>query len=146
MIRINLGCGSDRMAEFVNVDVSPNVGADVVHDLDVGPWPFDDGAAELLIAQDVFEHVREPLLFMRESHRILAVGGAMLLKVPHWMHQDAYTDPTHRRFCTEYTFDYWCAGTLLQQRHGAAYGGFTFDRPRPPEVRGGAIYVHLVRT
>lgn len=143
-LRVNLGCGTDHLTDFVNVDISPDVGADVVHDLDAGPWPFGDGAAQIITAQDVFEHVHRPILFMRESHRILAPGGALLLKVPHWMHRDAYTDPTHVRFCTEHSFDYWIKGTALYDRHNAAYGGVAFDRVRA-DVLEGAIYMHLVR-
>lgn len=143
-LRVNLGCGSNHLEDFVNLDVSPDVGADVVHDLDTGWWPFGDGSVQILIAQDVFEHLQYPLVFMTEAHRVLELGGGLLLKVPHWQHRDAYTDPTHRRFCTEHTFDYWIKGTALYDLHNAAYGGVAFDRVRT-DVLDGAIYVHLVR-
>lgn len=143
-ILLNLGCGSELQPGMVNLDISPDVGADVVHDLDVGPWPFDDRSVQVIQAQDVFEHVHRPLLFMRECHRILVAGGGLLIKSPHWQHRDAYTDPTHVRFCTEHTFDYWIKGTALYNRHNPAYGGFAFDRVRQDVIEG-AIFVHLVR-
>lgn len=143
-IKINLGCGSEHVAGAVNLDVSPDVGADVVWDLDTGPWPFEDETAHVIMAQDVFEHVDEPVLFMTECHRILIPGGALLIKVPHWRHQDAYTDPTHRRFCTPHTFDYWITGTELHRLHGRAYGGCNFDSVSIQQDQS-AILVHLVR-
>lgn len=142
MIKLNLGCGSDHFDGFVNLDISPDVGADVVHNLDVAPWPFEDAAAEEIAAVDVFEHVNDAVLFMRECHRILAPGGQLLIKTPHWKHRDAYTDPTHKRFPTEHTFDYWIKGTTLHELHGQAYGGFTFER-RQIVVHGGAILAQL---
>lgn len=144
MIKLNLGCGSDRHEGFIGLDISRNVGADVVHDLDVAPWPFVDGTVGLITAQDVFEHVSDPLLFMRESHRILGPNGMLLIKSPHWQHRDAYTDPTHRRFCTEHTWDYWIGGTALYHLHNAAYGGFAFERTSL-DVRQGAIFIALKR-
>lgn len=145
MINLNLGCGSQKMDGFVNLDISPDVGADVVHDLDLAPWPFPSAIAQTIVAQDVFEHVDDALLFMRECHRILISGGELWIKTPHWSHRDAFTDPTHKRFPTEFTFDYWVRGTALWQLHNKAYGGFDFERKTFPRVQNGAMFVHLVR-
>lgn len=46
-------------ADCVNLDRVALPGIDVVHDLDVGPWPFEDGAASSIEAKDVFEHVND---------------------------------------------------------------------------------------
>ena len=121
-MRINLGCGTRLEPGCVNVDRAAVPGADVVHDLDTGPWPFGDGEAEQIIAFDVFEHVSDPLLFMAECHRILRPGGRLLIHTTYWRSANAFTDPTHKRFCTEQTFDYWIAGTDFHARYGPAYG------------------------
>jgi len=141
-VRLNLGCGSSAVAGMVNVDVADIPGVDVVHDLDVVPWPWADGSASGIIAQDLFEHVGNPVGFMTESHRVLRAGGDLLMKVPHFRHQDAYTDPTHRRFCTEHTWDYWIEGTELCKRHNAAYGGVAFSLASR-QVMTGSIFIHL---
>lgn len=141
-MRLNLGCGSRLAEDFVNVDIAKLDGVDVVHDLDVIPWPWEDGSAEKIVAQDVFEHVANPIGFMTESHRVLQTGGLLVIKSPHWMHQDAYTDPTHRRFCTEYTWDYWIPGTVLYNDHNPAYGGVGFTLGGRM-VENGAIFIHL---
>ena len=141
-MRLNLGSGGRPMEGWTNVDRADIPGVDVVHDLDVLPWPWDDGTVQQAVAQDVFEHVGDPIGFMTESHRILGTGGDLLIKSPHFRHQDAYTDPTHRRFCTPHTWDYWIKGTPLRERHGPAYGDVDFELVRR-EVMAGSIYVHL---
>jgi len=42
--------------------------------------------------------------------------------------KNAFTDPTHRRFPTEHTFDYWIPGTVLFDEHNPAYGGVAFAK------------------
>jgi SAM-dependent methyltransferase len=117
---------------------------DYVHDLDQGPWPWADGSIERILAKDVFEHVSDPVLFMTECHRLLQLGGPLFLKTPHYLHRDAFTDPTHRRFPTEHTFDYWVPGTALFELHNAAYGGVGF-MPGPLTVQDGCILLTLYK-
>lgn len=141
-MRLNLGSGSQPMEGCVNVDVVALADVDVVHDLDVVPWPWDDASVGHIVAQDVFEHVANPVAFMTESHRVLEMGGTLQIKSPHFRHQDAFTDPTHRRFCTPHTWDYWIKGTALYELHGPAYGGVSFQLGAR-QVFNGSIFIHL---
>jgi predicted SAM-dependent methyltransferase len=127
-VRLNLGCGSRTMEGWVNVDHAEIPGVDVVWDLDAGPWPWADGAVSRIEARDVFEHVTDPILFMTECHRVLEAGGQLFIRTPFYLSPDAFTDPTHKRFPTEHTFDYWVPGTLLFEHHNRAYGGVSFLR------------------
>lgn len=120
---VNLGSGHLTYPNAINVDSVALPGVDVVHDLDVFPWPFDDESCEEVWASQVFEHVRYPVGFMREAHRILRLGGLLHIVTPHWRSENAHTDPTHRRFCTEHTWDYWCVGTELHAQFGDQYAG-----------------------
>jgi SAM-dependent methyltransferase len=120
-VRLNLGCGSQPEPGWVNLDAADIPGVDVVHDLDVFPWPFKDGEAEEIKAFDVYEHVSSPLEFVAECHRILQPGGVLYIHTAYWKNEDSYRDPTHKRFLTEGSFDYWIPGTYLNQRYGAAY-------------------------
>jgi SAM-dependent methyltransferase len=120
-VRLNLGCGSQPEQGWVNLDAADIPGVDVVHDLDAFPWPFKDGEAEEIKAFDVYEHVNDPLGFMAECHRVLQPGGLLYIHTAYWKNEDSYRDPTHKRFLTEGSFDYWIPGTYLNQRYGAAY-------------------------
>jgi predicted SAM-dependent methyltransferase len=141
---LNLGCGSLYLPEAVNVDIAPGPTVDVVHDLDT-PWPWPAASVSEIVAKDVFEHVKDPILFMTESHRVLELGGVLRIRTPYYRSPDAFTDPTHRRFPTEYTFDYWVAGTVLHSLHNNAYGGvsFVFEQHVRLDTDGGSLLVDL---
>ena len=121
LARLNLGCGADIDPDMVNVDIVVLPGVDVVTDLDK-PWPWKDGSAGYIKASHVFEHVAEPLTFMAEAWRVLAPGGLLDIRVPYYKHPFAFTDPTHKRFCTELTWDYWIPGRDLHAAYGAGFG------------------------
>jgi len=121
-MRLNLGCGRDIRRGWVNLDRQPFPGVDVAHDLDVLPWPFEATAFERIDALDVFEHVADLVAVMDECWRVLAPGGALVIRGPlangahHWI------DPTHRRAFVPGSFDYFCANTRRGQRYGYGAG------------------------
>lgn len=123
VVILNLGCGRFPVDGAVNLDRVAGPGVDVVWNLDEAPWPFPDATFDRVQGIQVFEHVDNPVLFMAEAHRVLAPGGTLHLEVPHYTSRNSFTDPTHRRHCTEETFDYWCDGTSLNASNGAVYGG-----------------------
>jgi predicted SAM-dependent methyltransferase len=128
-LKLNLGCGDRRMPGYLGVDISAmSEATELVMDLDEFPWPFDDDSVARIEAKDVFEHVNDAVGFMVECHRILKPTAVLHIRTPHFTNMDAFTDPTHRRFPTQYTFDYWIKGTVLYQHHNRAYGGVTFDK------------------
>ena len=89
------------------VDIDPECGADVIHDLDKLPWPFDDGEFDQVICQDVLEHLDDLPSVMREISRISKDGSAVKIRTPHYSSHYAYTDPTHRHYFGYYTFDHF---------------------------------------
>jgi Methyltransferase domain len=93
---LNLGSGRRKMAGAVNLDISNQVGADVVHDLTVMPWPLASDAFREVHAQDVVEHLNDTVRVMEEIHRICRNGARVHITVPHFSSGNAYTDPTHR--------------------------------------------------
>lgn len=127
MRRLNVGCGGQAQPGWVNVDAVQQPGVDVVHDLDVFPWPFDDASFDQIRAIDIYEHVDKPIGFLGEVHRILTAEGTVHIHTTYFKNPAAFTDPTHKRFLTEASFDYWIPGRMLYERHNAAYGGFAFD-------------------
>lgn len=121
-MKINLGCGQTLLPDCVNVDAAQLPGVDVVHDLGVTPWPWPDNSATHVSAFHLFEHLADPVSFMTEAHRVLVPGGKLIIVVPYYRDPGAFTDPTHKRFCTENTFDYWTRGTPLHEGLGLAMG------------------------
>jgi SAM-dependent methyltransferase len=95
---LDVGCGSKKRPGAVGLDISADTDADIVHDLDVFPYPIDDDAFDHIVMQDVIEHVADPMRVAAELHRILRPGGRLTLRTPHFSSALAYSDPTHRHF------------------------------------------------
>ena len=104
--KLNLGCGKDIRAGWVNLDVAPLPGVDVCHDISQLPLPFPDTEFEEILCKDVLEHV-EYIPILGELYRILKPGGRLEIRVPHFTSKDAFSDPTHRKFFTSHTFRYF---------------------------------------
>lgn len=80
--KLHLGCGTRRVAGWLNCDVQ---GSEVDIDLAAGRLPFGDGAFDAVCAQHVIEHLRlggELEALLRETHRCLAPGGEIWLSCP----------------------------------------------------------------
>jgi SAM-dependent methyltransferase len=83
-VKLNLGCGDDYQEGYVNVDLRDDVGD--VH-CDVRHLPFEDGAADEVLAFDILEHLppSDSLPCLREWRRVLREGGELKLKVPNML-------------------------------------------------------------
>jgi SAM-dependent methyltransferase len=109
-----IGCGNSRdkkltfngvhdWRELVTIDHDPNCGADVLHDLDVTPWPFEDNTFDECHAYEVLEHLGQQgdyKAFFRhfgEIYRILKPGGVLVATCPAWDSVWAWGDPSHTR-------------------------------------------------
>lgn len=94
MKKLNLGCGQFRKEGYVNVDVSSLSKADIFHDLEQFPYPFEDNMFDLIEAEHLLEHLSEPFRVMGEIHRITKPGGQIHIRVPHFSR--ALTHPEHK--------------------------------------------------
>lgn len=122
-MRVNLGSGTRRKRGWVNVDIDPKHCPDQVADLN-DKWPWGGSAVYEIYARDVFEHVEDPVHFMTELHRVLVTNGLATIIVPHYLSPDAFTDPTHKRYCTPDTLNFWVPGTPQYEENN--YGGVKF--------------------
>ena len=101
-LRLNLGCGMNRLDGYVNVDRHGE--PDLRHDLEVLPWPWpDDSVCEILL-KHVLEHLgRDPIVYlaiMKEMYRVCQDGATIHVVVPHHRHEFFFNDPTHVRAVT----------------------------------------------
>jgi len=108
--RLHLGCGSDIRQGWINLDARRLPGVDVVADLDRcrdTPLPFPSDSIEEFLASHVLEHLRDPLGFMQELHRIAKGGASAVFRVPYGSSDDADEDPTHVRRLFLHSFYYF---------------------------------------
>ncbi|HEV7493851.1 class I SAM-dependent methyltransferase [Baekduia sp.] len=95
---LDIGCGSAKFPGAIGLDISGDTDADVVHDLDVFPYPIEDASFDQILMQDVIEHVAQPIRVFEELHRIARPGARIQLRTPHFSSVLAYGDPTHRHY------------------------------------------------
>jgi predicted SAM-dependent methyltransferase len=107
MKKLNLGCGKDIKEGFVNLDSVKNPGVDIVHDLNKTPWPLKDNEFDYIFASSTIEHLDNLILVMEEIHRICKNKARIEIIVPHFSSLGAYIDPTHKKFFSYYSFDYF---------------------------------------
>jgi len=131
-----IGAGKQRIAGAVHHDIVPLPGIDVVHNLEVTPWPWLDASFDYVLASHVMEHVHKVFEAMDEIWRILAIGGVVEVRVPHYKSENAFTDPTHVHFFTPKTLDYCVASTPLGS-YLSYYTKHKYDRIKVEEYDPG---------
>lgn len=131
-----IGCGRNREKRFAvdgkaewtdltTLDASYFVGADVVHDLENIPYPFEDSTFDEVHAYEVLEHLGRQGDFkayfdqFSELWRILKPGGVLCGTSPALLSPWLWGDPGHRRVISQETL------TFLVQPEYAKQAGKT---------------------
>ncbi len=106
-MKLNLGCATDKRKGYVNLDISPLVKPDIVWDLEKTPLPFKENSVSEVLAYHVLEHIHNFIPLMHDLHRICKKNAIIKIKTPFYSGWGQYNDPTHKRFFTPFTFDYF---------------------------------------
>ena len=105
--RLNVGSGLNPKAGYVNADRVRLPRMDIICDFSRRPFPFRNNAFDTIHMAHVLEHLPDTIGTMEEIYRIAKPLATVIVEVPHYKHSDAFQDPTHVRFFTEHTFDYF---------------------------------------
>jgi len=103
-MKLNLGCGKKILDGYVNVDITPSKGVQVM-DVCKLPYPFPNEHFEEILTVNCIEHLSiDTDLLMKELHRILKPDGVIRIRVPH------YTNPAnhftqHKKLFSSRSFD-----------------------------------------
>lgn len=129
---LDVGCGLNKRAGAIGIDLNPRSRADVLCDLDYFPYPFRDNSFDELQAVHVIEHVADVMKSMEEFHRLVRPGGIVKLSTPHYTDFSSFCDPTHRWHLNSFSFRYF-------GEDNAGYGYYSHVRFREKK-----IYVKLL--
>lgn len=126
MATLELGCGVHPTPGAIHHDRIKHADwVDVAHDLNILPWPWQDGEFDKVIAIDVLEHLKPWKVdiqgWLDELWRILKPGGQAVLHLPAWNQPLSYRDPTHYRVFHPESFYYWQPGHYLHEQFGKFY-------------------------
>lgn len=113
-----IGCGSNLKKQvhqsgdgdfrnLTTLDIDGSHKPDVLHDLNVLPWPFEDNSFDEIHAYEVLEHLGQQgdyksfFAHFSEIWRILKPSGTIYGSCPMWDSPWAWGDPGHRRVITK---------------------------------------------
>jgi SAM-dependent methyltransferase len=102
---LDIGCGKHKFPGAVGIDIDSCSDADLLHDLNVFPYPFDDNEFDRIICKQALEHLDKPLDVLREMHRISKAGGLVHIEVPHFSCFYAFCSLHHKRFFSYFSLD-----------------------------------------
>jgi SAM-dependent methyltransferase len=105
-IIVDLGCGPNKTAGALGFDRLAQPGVNVVCDME-RPLPIRTGSVDGIHMSHIIEHVRELIPFMEEVYRVCRAGAEVRVVAPYYTSRGAFRDPTHVRFITEDTFQYF---------------------------------------
>ncbi|MBG9616686.1 class I SAM-dependent methyltransferase [Bacillus cereus] len=120
-IKLHIGCGRTILKGWVNLDIMPLEGVDIIADLNqckTTPLPFEENSVDEFFASHVLEHMERPLDVMEELHRIAKPNAKMLCEVPYGSSDDAFEDPTHSQQFFLHSFDYFSQPSYWRADYG----------------------------
>lgn len=113
---LNIGCGSDIRNGYVNLDIIPLPGVDVVWDIKNFPYPFPDNRFSSILLINVLEHLPDTISTLEELYRLSTNKGKLMIRVPYWNSLEQSTDPTHVKIFNERSLDYFDPSKPLCKR------------------------------
>jgi SAM-dependent methyltransferase len=128
MYRLDLGCGTTKKDGFIGVDTLELPGVDIIHDLNIYPYPFEDDSVDEILMDNVLEHIPNPLKVVEELYRICKNGAKVIIGVPYFRSFYATIDPTHINFFGVYWFDYFDPNNIFYKKYQYSNAKFLIER------------------
>lgn len=127
---IDLGCRANKVPGAVGFDLRPGAGVNVLANIEAG-LPIRSNSVDVVWARHVLDHVHDLIGLMEELSRICRPGGRVEIAVPYYTSRGAFRDPTHVRYMTEDTFQYFELPTDYGIRTNFRIGRITYDVRKP---------------
>ncbi len=106
-INLDIGCGQNKKLGFKGLDKMKMINVDIVCDLEKEKIPLEDCSVQEIYSMHFLEHTNNLIQVMDEIWRVSTNGARIVLAVPYYNSIGAFRDPTHKRFFTYNTFDYF---------------------------------------
>jgi len=83
-LKLNLGCGLNKIKGYINIDVEESVTPDLVHDFTKSPLPYGDDMVDEVIMFHTIEHIskRYHKAILGEIWRVLKPNGKFYCSFP----------------------------------------------------------------
>lgn len=125
---LDLGCGNKKRHGAIGVDFNDRTAADVIHNLNSFPYPFEDSSFDEIYLDNTLEHLDDVMRVMEEVYRICKPGGIVKVIVPYFRSFWAFIDPTHKHFFTVDSFAYFDPEHVICQRYDYTLTRFKVEK------------------
>lgn len=87
LLKLNLGCGANKIKGYVNIDVEDSVKPDLKHDFTKAPLPYEDGTVDEVIMFHTIEHISKRFhnAILGEVWRVLKKGAKFYCSFPEFI-------------------------------------------------------------
>jgi len=121
LLGLDIGCGRNKRNRFIGIDKIYNKNIDLVCDIEQGYLPFKDNVFDIVYSNHVLEHLKNLDFVLSEITRVMKVCAEFQVSVPYAGSFTAFQDPTHVRFFTINTFDYFVQKSDFDVAHTKKY-------------------------
>ena len=106
LVKINLGCSTQKLEGMINVDITPTCNPDKVMDISK-PWDFPSDYFDEIYAYHILEHLdyEQFIECMKEIYRCGKDGCFVKVEIPHIRHDMYWIDPSHKLNIMPETFN-----------------------------------------
>jgi predicted SAM-dependent methyltransferase len=79
MLKLDIGCGSNKKEDFLGVDLVKTEATDIV--ADATNLPFKDNCADYVYSRRCIQHIKDDVKALKEMYRVLNAHGKLELIV-----------------------------------------------------------------
>jgi len=119
-MKLNIGCGRQKIDGYINCDISKEVNPDVLVDLE-RTLPFEDNSINEILLNRVLEHTIKPIDIFKELYRVCKDRAVIKIRVPYFSSESTFSQIDHYSFYSITTFD--CLSSL-NENHWQGVGDF----------------------
>jgi ubiquinone/menaquinone biosynthesis C-methylase UbiE len=112
-----------KFKDSIGIDIISNSNVDIVHDLNMYPWPFEDNSFDRIIFKHSISHMNNIIDTMNEVYRILRKSGIVDILAPHFSSDNYFTDPTHN-FSLGYRSMYYFCDNIINWKYKYTQNSF----------------------
>src|SRR4030042_5136649 len=106
-MKLNLGCGHNKLEVFVNIDKFGENNPDLLFDLEcTKQLPLPDNTVEFVFGSNIIEHIRNISALFRELYRVCKPNARLTFITPYATSDDAFESLDHCRLLNENSWMY----------------------------------------
>ncbi len=127
---VDIGCGAKKLNRAFGLDRRKEPGVDVLCDFEHAV-PLKTNSVDVVFMSHIMEHIRDLIPFLEEVYRVCRPGAEVRVIAPYYTSRGAFRDPTHVRFITEDTFQYFESPTDYGIKTNFQIEKIEFDMRKP---------------